>query len=524
MAPIPEDRLNVGPIDFDPNFDEMLKDIQGNILKDHGRDFAVHIFLQFNEGKENDVMQWIRKFEQYVTSAMRQQEDTQHRTEGRDRLKREGKKVLDINPGLDDRPFVNFFISAQGYEYLKQGTPPEQKGDSFKTGMKQAGQHLEDPDSKKWENGYRNTIHAMLLIANDDRAKVAIKKKPLASLGGALSQAKIGDSALWKLSDRIAKVLTIERGQMFYQQDEQTQKEDKTRPQEHFGYIDGLSNPLFFSKEIPLTKETWDPSAFLNLVLVPDPGGGEHAAGSFLVFRKLEQNVSAFLNDKIKHAKTVLNRDYDGGIDLAGALTMGRFKDGTPVTRAPSYVTIWKKLNDFDYGPFDVPGASALPPDAGARCPLSAHIRLANPREHTRSNEEKAHRIVRRGMTYGNRTHESFKEEEKDPNKLPTRGVGLLFMCFQSCITTQFEYIQRRLNGMPPEKNSKAAVPRQPLDPVAGQSDPSTKSAPLAKVGWAVTWGEKNSFADVPAFQRCITLKGGEYFFAPSKSFLRNIS
>jgi len=62
-------------------------------------------------------------------------------------------------------------------------------------------------------------------------------------------------------------------------------------------------------------------------VLIPDEAvDAEDAFGSFLVFRKLEQDVDRF--DQL-----VAGLALKLGVDeaRAGALVIGRFKDGTPI-------------------------------------------------------------------------------------------------------------------------------------------------------------------------------------------------
>jgi deferrochelatase/peroxidase EfeB len=75
---------------------------------------------------------------------------------------------------------------------------------------------------------------------------------------------------------------------------------------EHFGFRDGVSQPLFLKRDIDKEREhsdfsKWDPRAPLNLVLFKDPLGDrdKESYGSFLVFRKLEQNVKGWNNDVV---------------------------------------------------------------------------------------------------------------------------------------------------------------------------------------------------------------------------------
>ena len=68
---------------------------------------------------------------------------------------------------------------------------------------------------------------------------------------------------------------------------------------EHFGYVDGRSQPLFLNEDIaeePHTPAGWDPSFALGRVLVKDSAARNPVQhfGSCFIFRKLEQNVRRF--------------------------------------------------------------------------------------------------------------------------------------------------------------------------------------------------------------------------------------
>lgn len=80
-----------------PEYQRMLKNLQGNILKGHGREHSVHIFLKLTADTKA-VTKWIESFTQkYVTSAEQQLRDT----ENYKKTKKPG--------GL----FCNFFLSAK---------------------------------------------------------------------------------------------------------------------------------------------------------------------------------------------------------------------------------------------------------------------------------------------------------------------------------------------------------------------------------------------------------------------------
>ncbi len=40
---------------YDPAYDKLFENLQGNILKGHGRNFTSHIFLRFEENKKDKV-------------------------------------------------------------------------------------------------------------------------------------------------------------------------------------------------------------------------------------------------------------------------------------------------------------------------------------------------------------------------------------------------------------------------------------------------------------------------------------
>jgi Dyp-type peroxidase family len=230
-------------------------------------------------------------------------------------------------------------------------------------------------------------------------------------------------------------------------------------------------------------------------VLVEDPNvPGQDCYGSFLVFRKLEQDVRRF-NEQVSRLASELGTTKD----LAGAYVVGRFKDGTPVTLSDKPGTVKpRQYIDFDY---------EQDTEAG-RCPFHAHIRKTNPRGDTGRlaqpgvplEQEKRHRIARRGQPYG------------EQNGTTGGAVGLLFLCFQSDISLQFEFIQSvwansihfvKMNGG--------------LDGVIGQGA-QVPSGPL----WSKTYGSTDDTLAFD-FSNVVTLRGGDYFFAPSVAFLQGL-
>jgi deferrochelatase/peroxidase EfeB len=199
-------------------YQRMLANLQGNILKGHGRDHSVHLFLKFTAAPRM-LRDWVRAFtDRYVTSARQQLKDVEEFNKYR------------ISGGL----FGNFFLSAKGYEALgftnneiasrfqeehavidgKQVVTVK-----FRDGMESYQRELNDPDPATWEKAYQGRqIEAMILLADDDE-------------GSLLRQAQV------VLDDvkAVAAVLAVEHGRVL--------RNDADESIEHFGYVDGRSQP-----------------------------------------------------------------------------------------------------------------------------------------------------------------------------------------------------------------------------------------------------------------------------------------
>ena len=135
-------------------------------------------------------------------------------------------------------------------------------------------------------------------------------------------------------SRHYAEICAVEHGRVMW-------NASRRYPSNISGIVDGRSQPLFFQSDIERERQkgdgtnVWDPGAGPDLVLVPDPYGREGCdSGSYLVFRKLEQNVRAFKEYEQKFAQALGLTGEDA--KRAGALVMGRFEDGTPVVLQPT--------------------------------------------------------------------------------------------------------------------------------------------------------------------------------------------
>lgn len=540
-APVPSQQ-SVPLAVSDPIRQPLLDDLQGNILNGHGRDHAVHLFISFSADAKT-ARAWLRKTaEKYVVSAAVQQSRSK------------AFKLLKTDGGI----FGHISISAAGYSALgftasqfPKATNPQRRterggySDVFASGMKARQRYLLDPAVGNWDEGFRNEIHALVILAGDnpasvDAAAAAVTASLTAEFVNSASVATPNsDTAGGTVADSdtagsdtagsdiagsdiensvitggaIGKVVARENGMGLTRQLDANDASTVAHV-EHFGYVDGRSQPLFLEEQLEAEKRaggisTWDPTAQLSLALVRDPlGKGDTSFGSFLVFRKLEQNVRGW-NRAVKALAAELGVEQE----LAGAMAMGRFKDGTPVVEQGTSGRT-DVHNNFDFAG----------DKNGRRCPFQAHIRKANPRGEAVGEgdltleAERGHRIVRRGIPYGGELTTS-----RNPDEQPEGGVGLLFFCYQGDIWEQFEFIQRRWCNNPyflePQKSKAPGYDATGLDPVIGQAHPTSPNPAKPAANWPKGWGNEPTKVEAQ-LANFVTMKGGEYFFSPSMSFL----
>ncbi len=358
---------------------------------------------------------------------------------------RAAKAYREGRKNYHDTAVINLFLTAQGLKHLKLKAPADE---AYQRGHNSAitTSKLNDNPSG-WEPAYADDlapIHAMFMVSDDLKTVLDYHEEILRKEFEATG---------------IGRILTVEKGSMMRSGGQAT---------EHFGYADGV-NPDNYVDGNGGLKGDW------RSVLLADPVAGH---GSLMVFRKLEQNVDLFYREIKRLGKSI------GGTTMAGAQVVGRFPNGMPLTK-----------DDNAYGEkFDYGATTGSPPDTGNRCPFHAHIRKANPRT--------AHspKIVRRGIPY------DYVGRGCNMDLKPARGVGLLFMCYQNSITTQFEAIQQQLNG-----------PANAHDPLAGQ--PDSHNDPLE---WNHPYGNKGGFRSI--FEKVVTVRGGAYFYAPSIEFFKSLA
>ena len=471
--------LNATNLDItDPDLQEAFNDLQGNILKGHGRDLSRHIFLRFVD--QDGARAWIRAMADKITTALKQHtEAAEWKATGVEHLfvslllSSDGYRAL----GVDDRkmPAERAFLHGMKDLEFKYNTRP--RGDHAPT----ANPLFDNLDD--WEKPFCSEIHALVIFAygsagHDDADGIATLEKEVSELQTSL--------------EGVAEIVCIQEGHVL--------RNDLGQVIEHFGFTDGVSDPLILKHDLDRAFENggfehYDPSINIGGVIVPDPGGDTESYGSFCVYRKLQQNIRGFANRIETLAEQVGVNE-----DLARALVMGRFQDGTPV--GEQNVGGWRnEFNNFNYDD----------DWTGLRCPMASHTRRANPRGDTYrqfgspESIERARRIVRRGISYGS-ADLSPQEEWTD--------AGLLFLCFQANIEDQFIFIQNTWCNNQDFLSSDVGI-----DPIAGQTLPGEKCVAQK---WPAAWGKPQSEKNLE-FSDVVRTRGGEYFFAPSITALRSI-
>jgi deferrochelatase/peroxidase EfeB/cytochrome P450 len=282
---------------------------------------------------------------------------------------------------------------------------------------------------------------------------------------------------------------------------------------EHFGFRDGLSQPFLDlglhdpapGGGTPAREDTWAPVAPGEIFLDQKDEDGAvqlepinadlRCAATYLVFRKLEQDVSGF-NDFIERQRPV---DASAQAALA-AQFVGRWTNGTPLVLspyAPRDVSSPKeeaRLNDFLYVADD---------PLGQKCPLGAHIRRTNPRDIGGRDDARRHRILRRSMSYGGSRLQPGSLGDGEPR-------GLLFMAVNARIDLQFEVIQADWINEG-ELLGQVGLARCPL---VGSNGGDVSDSFL----------EAGAGAPVTNLPRFVTMRGGDYFFAPGVGALKLIA
>jgi Dyp-type peroxidase family len=295
---------------------------------------------------------------------------------------------------------------------------------------------------------------------------------------------------------------------------------------EHFGFADGMSQPFLPRESKRVPPEVPRPgqetiaageillgyrNAYDRLPQSPkwhdtqlDRDFDLGRNGTYLVFRKLEQDVAKFWTWLAARARELAPNDHEAMTERLGAKVMGRWKSGASLVQAPDRddprYADETLVNAFGYLEAD---------PNGNRCPISSHVRRANPRDARGGSKDesadvvKRHRILRRGRSYGPR----LSYEDAVAGRDDKQSRGLYFISLQASVARGFEFIQQTWLDNPG------------FHSLFGEADPITGGR-----GDYYTIPCEPLRQRLPNVPRVVTPVGGEYFLLPSLPALERIA
>ncbi|KAJ7243455.1 fungal peroxidase [Mycena rebaudengoi] len=283
---------------------------------------------------------------------------------------------------------------------------------------------------------------------------------------------------------------------------------------EHFGFLDGISNPAVQGFSTPLPGQS---VVSTGSILVGEEGDNLIDSrpawakdGSFLVFRQLKQLVPEFNKFLTDNPIRIRGLTPKQGSDLLGARMVGRWKSGAPIELSPRVdnPTLGADRNRNNNFTFAVPGQDVANSTDQTRCPFSAHIRKTRPRADLGTPEDSAHHIMRAGIPYG----PEVTSREASSKKTSVER-GLAFVCYQSNLAAGFQFLQRVWAD-----NVNFVHRGVGVDPIIGRATGSPANAPRVIGGL----DPRNASRPTTLTTDFVVSQGGEYFFAPSLSAIRN--
>ena len=544
-----------------------LADIQGGVLRAYGRQGfpkARYFFLTIRDPAKGRA--FVEALRPRITTAARWKNPER----GEALLRTRNPRVKDVvrAEGAPDypgevqlmKPKVAINIAFTFYGLLALQVPTRTlRGmpDEFIDGMEQRAAILgDDPFLDRrdaiWRNSHGDTrVHLMVSMnaaMNPDGTPVAELDDETRKLMALCTDAEGG----------VVLLPGNGPGEAFYQEMSAVLRNDggtlSPTNREHFGLSDGFGDPVFEGQLSPeaerlrivgggktLPDGTWAPLATGEFLLgYPDeaqeiPGAAMPIEfsrnGTFMAYRKLHENVGSFTR-YIREAGERYARLYEVSQEEAQetvkAKMVGRWSDGIPLMAAPTHAEwlAFKAELDAAHAAEDKPKLAQIalrytdfqyrPDPSGSACPVTSHLRRANPRDMLDPNfasPDKAswdgsalvnrRRILRRGLPYG----------QVDPDRPDDGGEqGIVFLAICASLFRQFEFVQQQWMQYGLDFNAGSDT-----CPIVGNHDEDAKLV----VATDPATGRQPFLCDhIP---QLVESRGGDYFFIPSMTALRMI-
>ncbi len=433
-----------------------LRSIQGNVLKAHGRPHAALVMFQLGRTPARNrafVRSW--KTDAQITSTWDQLNDQWDFKAAQASV----PPPADPTPAeAGQAPFCTVALTQTGLEALSLRPAMHPTDTAFTSKMESPDSRYKlgdmpnfasaGTDDDPWQaDGYLERIDVIVLLAHATPAGLEALIIGATERGlrfGTHPQIKVEKGFAWN--------------------------PDGIDPREPFGFVDGITNPVFLKEDAAKLPGSPMQVPWNQVIIDYQP---IVAGGSFLVYRKLEQDTEAFKKFEAELAPHLAGRVQGD----AAEVLIGRDRSGAPLISPGA-----RGRNDFDYQADQV---------APGRCPFHAHIRKANPR--TGSSQA----FVRRSLVYA---------EQGDPKSPQLGGKrGLLFLAYMSRIDSQFRAMQE--SWLLNEKSQEPGLGVVGVDPLLAPKGTYTLSHRSMKGGPA----EQISLER----PRLVIPRGGRYAFLP---------
>lgn len=419
--------------DGEANLD--LEDIQGNIVPGFNKDYQAFMFVRF--GERANALRWLRDMQAIIASAA---EVDAFRTAYRSMKRRRPAQASDGRDGGALRglsaTWVNLALSFAGLRELSAAGALGRFPRQFRLNRMPGAA----PEASAG-------IHAVIILGADHlqnlEAELERQRESMARYG-------------------VEEILLL-RGATL---------PGDARGREHFGFKDGISQPLVAGTQ----WGSGPPVAAGEFILGYRDQSGRRSGddlpewtrnGSFMAFLQIEQHVDLFWNTMRQQAQQL-------GVapdDLA-AWIVGRRRDaeGTPVATTPTRVShIGRGFSRW------------LPPDESLR-----------------------HRLLRRGIPYGAPT-----SDER----------GLLFVAYQADVERQFEHVWAHWLNAP-----GFPAPGSGSDALVGQVNWPNGIGPARTRPASVMRGGRIGGPQSLSLPGFVTPRFGAYFFAPAIDALTSMA